>query len=218
MRSGLLVLTLLVGLASVGYSKNGHVLNKVQQRMMSLSHKAKRLFVKGDSKHALWQQLAVGTGLAILACTNIGCGGGAALRGVTQEQQYVRSPEEIMGRHVHFFSEGKDYVGYVADALDSDEVSIDLYDGSIMDIKTHQVRGLQIELHHDEGRQVVLASREEGQQFLHAFVVTVYDSNYYELMVGAYVDYVGNLHVMDHPYVIITHFDNIVSIFGEPID
>ena len=220
MRGGVVVLTVvaLVGLTTAGHSKNKHLLDAVQKRMTSLSHQARRLFVKAEGTHALWQKLAAGAGLALITCTSMSCGGGTALRGVAQEQQYVRSPEEILGRHVHFVIEGRDYVGYVADATASDEVSIDLYDGNVMSAKTHQVRGVRIETHDDERRQVLIASGEEGKKFLHAFVVAVYDSNSYELMVGAYIDHDDQLRIMEFPYVIIVNFENIISIFGEPFD
>ena len=50
---------------------------------------------------------------------------------------------------------------------------------------------------------------------MHGFVVGVYDSNYYELMIGGYYDNNGHMHIMEYPYVIITHFNNIVGLFGE---
>lgn len=220
MRNGVLALAMvaLFGLANVGYSKNVRLLDAVQKRATSLSQGVKRLFVNDSGKHALWQQLATGAGLAIIACTSINCGGSVALQGVAQEQQYVRSPEEIIGRYVHFVSEGKDYIGYVDEATNSDEVEIDLFDGSIMTVKTKQVRGVMIEEHHDEGRQVILKSAEEGQIFLHAYVAKVYDSNYYELFVGAYIDNDGEMNLMEFPYIIVTHFNNIIKVFGEPID
>ncbi len=219
-RSGILVLATvaLFGLATAGHSKNGRLFNAVQKRMTSLSQGAKRLFIKGDGEYALAQKLVAGASLMLIACTGgISCGG-SALLGVTQEQQYVRSPEEILGRHVHFVINGRDYVGYVADAPASDEVSIDLYDGSIMSAKISQVRGVRIEMHHDEQRQVIIAGHEKGRELLHAFVIAVYDSGAYELLVGAYVDHDGNVQVMKFPYVVITSFENIISVFGEPLD
>ena len=219
-RSGVLVLAmvLLLGLASGGYGKNARLLDKVHKRIANIAHGTKRLLIKGDGEHALLQKLVAGAGLAILVCTSVSCGGSAALRGVEHQQQYVRSAEEIMGRHVHFVSEGHDYMGYVTDAPASDEVSIDLYDGHIMTVKTSQVRGIRLDTHQDERLQVILNSTEEGQKFRHAFVVAVYDDNFYELVVGAYMDHNGNMVMMEFPYVIITHFDDIVSVFGEPFD
>lgn len=220
MRGGVAVLVVvaLVALATAGHSKNRHLLDAVQKHMTSLSHRAKRLFVKGAGEHALWQKLAAGAGLVLITCTNMSCGGSTALQGVAQGQQYVRSPEEILGRHVHFVFDGRDYVGYVADATAADEISIDLYDGNVVSAKTHQVRGIRIETHPDEQRQVLIASDEEGKKFLHAFVVAVYDSNSYELMVGAYIDHDDHMHVIEFPYVIIVNFENIISMFGEPFD
>ena len=220
MRSSVLVLALvaLFSLTTVGHGKNVRLLDAAQKRIASLSHGAKRLFVNGDGDYALVKKLYMGASLAIIACTQMSCGGGAALQGVTQQQQYVRSPEEILGRHVHFVADGHDYVGQVAESTNTNTVEIDLYDGSIMEIKTSEVRGLHIEEHHDEGRQVKLNSAEEGQTFLHAYVVKVYDSNYYELFVGAYYDNAGELQFTEFPYVIVTHFDNIVEVFGEPFD
>ena len=186
MRSSVLVLALvaLFGLTTVGHGKNVRLLDAAQKRIASLSHGAKRLFINGDGDYALLKKLYVGASLAIIACTQISCGGGAALQGVTQQQQYVRSTEEIIGRHVHFVADGRDYVGYVSESTNTNKVEIDLYDGSIMEIKTSQVRGIRIETHHDEGRQVTIPTNEEGKKFMHGFVVGVYDSNYYELMIG----------------------------------
>ena len=214
----MLAVVALLGLATAGHSKNVRLLNAVQQRMASLSHGAKRLFVKGDGDYALVQKLAAGAGLALLACTSISCGGSAALRGVAQQQQYVRSPAEIFGRHVHFVIDGHDHVGYVYSATAADEVSIDLYDGNIVTAKTNQVRGLRIDLHADERRQVIIDTNEEGRKSLHGFVVAVYDSNYYEIMIGAYADFESNLHMMEFPYVVVIHYDEIISVFGEPSD
>ena len=218
-RSGVLVLAivLLLGLASGGYGKNARLLDKVHKRIANIAHGTKRLLIKGDGEHALLQKLVASAGLAILVCTNISCyvylGGGEG------QQQYLHSAEEIMARHVHFVSEGHHRVGYVAvgDPA-SDEVNITLYDSSIMTAKTSQVRGVRLDTHRDEWRQALLDSTEEGQKFLHASIVAVYDDNFYELMVGAYLDHNDNMVKMESPYVIITHFDDIVSVFGEPFD
>ena len=219
MRSSVLVLALvaLFSLTTVGHGKNVRLLDAAQKRIASLSHGAKRLFVNGDGDYALVKKLYMGASLMLIAC-NMSCGGGIALQGVTQQQQYVRSPEEILGRHVHFVAEGRDYVGYVADSPNSDEVSIDLYDGSIMKAKTSQVRGIRIDMHDDGGRQVIIDTNEEGKKFMHGFVVTVYDSNYYEIMIGAYVDFDNTLRIVEFPYIVVIPYDEITDVFGETSD
>ena len=212
MRNGIAVLAvvLLVGLTTAGHSKNKHLLDAVQKRMTSLSHQAKRLFVKSDGEHALWQKLAAGAGLALITCTSMSCGA-TALRGNWQEQQHERSTEEIIGRHVHFVSEGQDYVGYVDDALAADEVSIDLYDGKVMSAKTHQVRGIRIETHPDEDQWVYIASEEEGKQYLFGMVGAVYDNNKYEVMVGGYVDHSNNMQKMESFRVVIVDYRDLLD-------
>ncbi len=224
MRIGSCVLALasllLSSTADTGYGKQGNLqLAKGRKRLTKVTQKLTQFVVKGQGSHVSRQKLIAGAGLALLMCTShLSCGGGTALRGVALQQQYVRSPEEIVGRHVHFVSGGRDYVGYVADALASDEVSIDLYDGSIMTAKTDQVRGIRIDAHHDEHRQVMLTSHDKDKKFWHGLVVAVYDSNFYELMIVAYIDSEGNLHTIVSPYVIITHFDNILPALGEAVD
>ena len=220
MRSSVLVLALvaLFGLTTIGHGKNVRLLDAAQKRIASLSHGAKRLFVNGDGDYALVKKLYAGAGLMLLACTNMSCGGGIVLQGVTQQQQYVRSPEEILGRHVHFVAEGRDYVGYVADSPNTDEISIDLYDGNIMEAKTSQVRGIRIDMHDDRGRQVITDTNEEGKKIMHGFVVEVYDSNYYEIMIGAYIDFNNNLRIMEFPYIVVIPYDEITDVFGEPSD
>ena len=217
-RVAVLAVVALVGLDTTAHSKDRHLLGIAQKHIAHLSHRAKRLFVKGGGEHALWQKLAAGAGLVLITCTNMSCGGSASLQGVAQEQQYVRSPAEILGRHVHFVIDGHDYVGYVANAIAADEISIDLYDGNAVSAKTHQVRGVRIETHPDKRRQVLIASDEAGKKFLHAFVVAVYDSNSYELMIGAYIDHDDHMHILEFPYVIIVNFEDIITIFGEPFD
>ena len=218
MKKCLVVLAILLfGLASESYGNNNmRLLSRAKNRIASLAQGTKQLFLKSEGKHALWQKLAMSAGIAILACTSINCGGGTALRGVSQQhQQYVRSPAEIMGRHVHFVSEGRHYIGYVHERIANDEVSIDLYDGNILNIKTDQVLGLRINDHPDERRQVLVETSEEGKTFLHAFVAAVYDDNYYELVVGAYVDDYDQMTALDSPYVILIYKKDIYAVFGE---
>ena len=211
MRSGIAVLTvvLLVGLTTAGHSGNNRLLGAVQKRMTSLSHKAKRLFVKSDGEHAVWQKLAAGAGLALITCTSMSCGGGTTLRGVVQEQHHERSPEEILGHHVHFVIEGKDYAGYVAEVTATDEVRIKLYDGNKMLVNTYQVRGVLIESHPDEYQWVYIASEEEGKQYLFGMVAAVYDNNKYEVMVGGYVDHDGYMQKMESSRAVIVDYKEL---------
>ena len=160
----LLTVVVLVGLTTAGHSKNKPLLDAVQKRMASLSHQAKRLFVKGEGEHAVWQKLAAGAGLALITCTSMSCG--VALRGVAQEQQYVRSPE---------------------------------------------MRDLLIEAHPDEDRGVVIASDEEGKQYLYGLVASVYDNDSYEVMVGAYMDHDNNLRKVESPYMTIVSSEDILE-------
>ena len=219
MRGGMWVLVLLLlSLTTTGHSKNGRLFDALHKRMASLSHGAKRLFVKGEGEYALVQKLAAGAGLALLACTSISCGGSTALQGVAQQQQYVRSPAEIVGRHVHFVSEGQDYVGYVHSAVGANTLSINTYDGGTLEVESDAVLGVRIENHADERRQVVIPTEEEGEKFRHGFVIAVYDDNFYEVMIGAYVNHDDVLRIIEFPYVIIINYDEITSVFGEPFD
>ena len=219
MRKSVVVLAAvaLFSLSSVGYSKNAHLL-RMQNRLASLAQGTKNLLVKNGNKPALLRQLAAGTALGIMVCTTqIGCGGATALQGVAQEQQYVRSPAEIMGREVHFAIEGKNYVGYVVNTISSDKVAIDNFTGQIIEVETNNVLGVRIKDHNDERRMVNVAANEEGQKFKQGLVVAIYDSNFYEILVGGYIDFEDNVHLLEFPEVVITHFDNI-AIFGEHVD
>ena len=215
-RKSVLVLALvaLFGLANVGYGKNNL---RLLDRLQNLTQGTKSLLLKSNGKPALLQQLAAGAALGILVCTTqIGCGGATALRGVTQEQQYVRSPDEIMGRHVHFTIGVNNYVGYVDRVISSDKVGIDIFTGQIIEVETKNILGVRIEEHSDEWREVSVATNEEGQKFKHGLVVAVYDSNFYEIVIGGHVDFEDNLHLLEFPEILITHFDNI-AIFGEHV-
>ena len=209
-------------------SNNSRLLSRVKQRLATvIPNSVKQVFLRGENKHSLVQQLLMGAGLAVMVCTMPSCGllgpssqGGIVLQGVApQQQDYVRTPEEVLGRHVHFIFEGKDQVGYVADAISATVISIDLYNGSIVDIETKQIKGLRIDEHDDEGKQVIIANNREGQpDRLHAFVLSVYDSSYYELMVGGYINDNDRLTIIEHPYVIVIPYREIDSTFGEIID
>ena len=208
MRSVVVLLTvvLLVGLTTAGHSRNNRLLDAVQKRMTGLSHKAKRLFVKSDGEHAVWQKLAAGAGLALITCTSMSCGGDTS-RGVEQEQYGL---EEILGRRVHFVIEGKDYAGHVAEITASDEVRV-IYDGNVMSVKTHQVHGIRVERHPDEQWQVLIASEEEGIQYLYGMVTAVYDSNKYEIVVFIHIDYDNNMHNTESLYKVISDYERLLD-------
>ena len=229
-KSRVLVLTaaLLLTFGSEAFSNNVSLFSRAKQRLAaSMPNSIKQVFLRGEDKHSLVQQLLVGAGLAAMVCTLPACyqlrlnsPGVEPLYGVPPQQRgYVRTPEEVLGRHVHFIAAGKHQVGYVADAISATEISIDLYNGSIIDIDTRQVQGIRIDEHNDEGKQVIIATDDIRQpDLLHAFILSVYDSNYYEVMVGGYINNLNRLIVIERPYVIVIPYKEIVSVFGEAAD
>ena len=228
-KSGVLVLAaaLLLTFSSEAFSSNGRLLSRVKQRLAaSMPHGIKQVLLPTEGKQSLVQQIIMGAGIAMMLCTLPSCSklgltsqGNAPLQGAAPQQKgYVRTANEVIDRHVHFINEGKHQVGYVEASISATKISIDLYNGNMVEIETNQVQGIRIDEHDDEGRQVIIANNNEGQpDLLHAFVISVYDSNYYEVMVGGYINDNDRLIILERPYVIVIPYEEIVSVFGEQV-
>ena len=212
------VVTLVLALVTTAHGKNGRLTDTARQRLASLAGHVKQAL--GSSNSALVQKLVTGAGIVVITCANISCSSNSlALHGVAQQQhQYVRAPEELLGRHVHFVVDGVDHIGYVTEAVSTNEVNIDLYDGVIVTVDTKQISGVRINEHPDERRQVLVRSDIEAVTSLHGFVLAVYDNGYYEIMVGAYVDANDNLQMLDNHRTILVPFAEILSVMGELSD
>ena len=209
------------------FGNNTRMFSRLKQRLAAnMPHSIKQVFLRAKDKQSLVQQLIMGASIAAMVCTLPSCGklgltsqGTETLRGVApQPQDYVRTAEEVIGRHVHFIVEGKHQVGYVADAISATQVKIDPYSGNLIDIETKQIQGIEISGHADQGKQIIISNDEEGlPKILHAFILAVYDSNYYEVMVGGYIDESFNrLVITEKRFVTIIPYDKIIAVSGQP--
>ena len=152
-----------------------------------------------------------------LICGGItGCGNGDSLVTPTEteivaETKVVEATVQVIdyfdGDSIYFKLGGTIHEGRVVEGVSTDEVLVNLADGSEMVINIDRIAGTLIADHPDLGTRVVMLSEEEGESELIGKIARVYNDDMRKIKILATTFMNGTSKILDQPRTRFVHED-----------